>query len=80
MDECPGADAIFSGHEMAMKVVAGTEVAIHEAHMTVNHVAGAVGVRKVRRADLPAALHLTQDAIMFQSHLSFTHTRKKSIS
>ena len=45
MNESPSPNAIFSSHEMTMKEVSGKEIAVHQPHVAVNHVAGPVCVR-----------------------------------
>ena len=58
MDERPRTDAIFSGHEMTMKVMTGNEIAIHKAHMAVDNIAGAVS----RRAGISAGKSIILEA------------------
>ena len=47
MEKRPGADAVLSGHEMTMKSMSSKEETVHVVHVTVDHVAGAVGIREV---------------------------------
>ena len=49
--QSPGADVVFSRHEMTMKVTSLIQAAVEWVKMAVNHIAGAIGVGMIKSQD-----------------------------
>ena len=43
MQQGPTSNAVFSGHQMAVKIFGCVETPVHTVHLPVEHIAGAIG-------------------------------------